>query len=434
MSSAAAPDTAIAPPPAAPAVGPPRSMRAQIALFGRTNVGKSTLLNAIAGQDVALVSPAPGTTTDAVEKAMEWLPIGPVVFLDTAGLDDGSALGERRRARTARIFDRADVALLVAEADTWTDHEARVLDEARRRACPCVVVVNKADRRRPSPAFLARLREQAAGVAVGSARDPAGRARLVTDLKAAVAAALGRAGGAEPSLLDGLVPEGGLVVLVTPIDAQAPKGRLILPQVRALRDALDRRAIAVVVQESELAPALALLGRGPDLVVCDSQVVERTAADTPAEAPLTTFSILMARIKGDLASAAAGAAAIEALRAGDRVLVAESCSHHPGEDDIGRVKIPRWIRRHAGVPIDFDIRAGRDLPEDLAGYRLIVHCGACMLTRREMQARLRRAAEAGVAVTNYGLAIAAAHGVLARLLMPFPEAFAAWRTAARRAS
>lgn len=406
----------------------PKSMRIQIGLFGRTNVGKSTFLNLIAGQDVAITSPVPGTTTDVVEKVMEWLPLGPVVFLDTAGLDDETELGAQRRVRAERVFDRADIAILIAEPNVWTDHEERILSEARRRACPCVVMISKTDRAEPTRAFLDRLRSKdGVRVVSGSCTDPRDRERVIRDVKAAVGEALQSDAFAAPPLLGDLVPPGGMVVLIVPVDTGAPKGRLILPQVQAIRDALDHRAVTLVTTDEDYQTALGRLAKKPDLVICDSQVVDRMVTETPPDVPCTTFSILFARLKGDLEVEAAGAAAIERLGPNDRVLVAEACSHHPQKDDIGRVKIPRWLRSFAKSDIRIDVCAGRDYPDSLDSYSLIIHCGACMLTRREMLARLRRACEAGVPVTNYGVAISRLQNVLERVLTPFPAALDAYK-------
>ena len=400
----------------------PKSLRLQIGLFGRTNVGKSSFLNLVAGQEVAITSPVPGTTTDVVEKPMELLPLGPVVVLDTAGLDDASELGAVRLKKTRAIFDRADFAVLVVEPDRWTPFEDEVRAEAARRNCPLTIVVNKTDRAAPSDAFRERLRDCGAPVVEGSSLDAAARDRFVSAFKAALLSVCPEEAVRAPALLGDLLPPGGLVVLVVPIDLQAPKGRLILPQVQAIRDALDSDASVLVVKEREFAAALTRLARPPDLVVCDSQVVLKVVADTPPAVPCTTFSILMARFKGDLAELARGAAELGRLRPGDRVLIAEACSHHALEDDIGRVKIPRWLRQYAGVELQVEYCAGRDYPAALEGYRLIVHCGSCMLTRREMLGRLQRARAAGVPVTNYGVAIAALQGVAGRALEPFPSA------------
>ena len=412
----------------------PKSLRLQIGLFGRMNTGKSSLLNYLAGQDVAITAPVPGTTTDVVEKSMELLPLGPVVFLDTAGLDDRSELGGRRLARTRAALDRAEVALLVCEPDRWTPVEAALLADARDRGVPVIGVVNKCDIAEPQPEVITALDAGCASWMSASCLRPEARESTLSAFKERVLGVLAEDAVRVPPLAADLIPGGGLAVMIVPIDLQAPRGRLILPQVQFLRECLDHDAAVLTVKDREWSAFAARLDRPPDLVVCDSQVVLKMVADTPASVPCTTFSILMARAKGDLPELARGAAAISRLREGDRVLIAESCSHHALEDDIGRVKIPRWLRQYTGVPLRIDHVAGRDYPTDLSGYCLVIHCGSCMLTRRETLRRIHRAREAGVPVTNYGLAISMTQGVLERVLSPFPEAGWAYRKAAQAPS
>ncbi len=400
----------------------PKGNRLHVAIFGRTNVGKSSLLNYLIGQDVAITSPVAGTTTDVVEKAAELLPLGPVLFLDTAGLDDTSELASPRLKKTEKIFDRADCILLVTEADAWTGYEEDVLTEAGKRKIPVLLIVNKIDLGMPSPGFIERLCEKTGRVFSVSCRDISARDAALEVLKRHLIEMAPDDFIETPSLVGDLLPPGGIAVLVVPIDLQAPKGRLILPQVQTIRDALDNDAAALIVKERELTGILSLLTRRPDVVVCDSQAILKVSADVPKEVPCTTFSILFARQKGDLSIAAAGAAVIETLKPGDRVLIAESCSHHPLQDDIGRIKIPRWLRQYVGGELQVDVSAGRDYPENLHEYRLIIHCGGCMLTRREMLSRLHKARVAGIPVTNYGLAISFTQGVIRRVLSPFPSA------------
>ncbi len=397
----------------------PTGMRLQIGVFGRANVGKSSLVNWIAGQQVSIVSPMAGTTTDVVAKAMELLPIGPVTLLDTGGLDDTSALAAQRIERARRIFDRADIVLLVLEADLWSAFEEEIASEAERRALPCLPVVNKTDLRAPSATYLDTLRARFGSVISISTLRADGREEGLCALKEAIASLLQRDTRSAPVLVGDLVPRGRICVLVVPIDLQAPKGRLILPQVQVLRDLLDHGAAGLVTTEREYAALLSKLPEPPSLVVCDSQVVLPVVKNTPPSVPCTTFSILFARFKGHLAELARGARAIDSLRDGDRVLIAEACSHHPMEDDIGRVKIPRWLRQYTGLDLKIDVTSGRDYPMELSEYRLIIHCGACMLTRREMLNRLCRGREGGLAITNYGVAIAYLQGVLDRVLAPF---------------
>ena len=397
----------------------PKSLRLHIALMGRTNVGKSSFLNLITGQDVSIVSDQAGTTTDVVEKPMELLPIGPVVFLDTAGLDDTTALGPKRMGRTGQVFDRAEVILLLHEGDRVTEYERSVEARAAERGIPIIKVANKADLAPPS---------DSAYIACNST-DPSSREQVLTALKAELLRICPDEFMTPPSLMGDLVKPGGLAVLVVPIDLQAPKGRLILPQVSAIRDALDNDAATLVCKEREFAHMLTILNQQPDVVICDSQMVLKMVADTPSDIPCTTFSILFARMKGDLRKFALGAAAIDRLMPGDRVLIAESCSHHALEDDIGRVKIPRWLRQYVGVDLNIDVYSGRDFPDNLSEYKLAVQCGGCMQNRREVLSRIGKCEAAGVPITNYGLCISQTQGVLKRVLSPFPAALDAYENA-----
>jgi [FeFe] hydrogenase H-cluster maturation GTPase HydF len=401
----------------------PKGLRLHIGIYGRRNVGKSSLLNALAGQQVSIVSDTPGTTTDPVEKTQELAPIGPVVFIDTAGIDDEGALGELRKERTLKALERTDVALLVTEPGAWGAFEEGLAALLREGKIPFAVVVNKSDLARTA----APMPQEQTGAPSLNASALTGQG--IQRIKEILAALAPEDWFAEPRLVGDLLPAGELAVLVVPIDLGAPKGRLILPQVQAIRDILDSDAYCMVVKERELRDALGRLNAPPKIVVCDSQVVLKAAGDTPPHIPLTTFSILMARFKGDLIRLAQGAAAIESLKPGDRVLIAESCSHHPLADDIGRVKIPRWLRQYAGGDIHIDMEAGKDFPEDLSPYKLVIHCGACMANRKAMLTRLMRAESQGVPMTNYGLAISLVQGVLARALGPFPAALMAFRDA-----
>ncbi|MEN6487425.1 MAG: [FeFe] hydrogenase H-cluster maturation GTPase HydF [Smithella sp.] len=403
----------------------PKGNRLHIALLGRTNVGKSSLLNLMLGQDMAITSPVAGTTTDVVEKAMELLPIGPVLFLDTAGLDDVSELSRARLKKTAKVFDHADVIILVTEPDIWSDFEEAVLAQVQKRKIPMLIVINKIDVRKPSDEHLNFLQSKAPILSV-SCNDQSQRQHYLETLKQRLLEVAPADFAGNPSLIGDLLPPGGLAVLVVPIDLQAPKGRLILPQVQTIRDALDNDAMTLVVKERELAAALANLKTPPAIVVTDSQAILKVTADVPTEIPVTTFSILFARQKSDLTVMARGAAAIGHLQPGDRILIAEACSHHSLEDDIGRVKIPRWLRQYVGGDLQTDTSAGRDYPDNLNNYKLILHCGACMMNRREMLTRLRKAEEAGVPVTNYGVAISFLQGVIKRSLAPFPSALLAF--------
>lgn len=407
----------------------PKSLRLQIGIFGRTNVGKSSFLNMVAGQDVSITSPVPGTTTDVVEKTMELLPIGPVVFLDTGGMDDRSILSEQRLQRTRKVFDRADVVILVTEPDQWTEFEEGICEESRSRKTPLVVIVNKLDLHPPGQDFLQNLRTKTKEIVVCSSLDLTKRDSYVSALKASLLAVCPDDFLKPPVLIGDLLPAGGLAVLIVPIDLEAPKGRLILPQVQTIRDVLDNDAAVLVVKEREYAHYLTQLKTPPDIVVCDSQVVLKMVADTPPGVKCTTFSILFSRLKGDLAEMSRGVNAIDSLKAGDKVMIAEACSHHAVEDDIGRVKIPRWLQQYVGANLDIQTCAGRDYPEDLRKYKLIIHCGSCMLTRRETLCRIQQAKQAGIPITNYGLAISFVQGVLERTLAPFPAALNAYHNA-----
>jgi [FeFe] hydrogenase H-cluster maturation GTPase HydF len=406
----------------------PKSLRLQIGLFGRTNVGKSSFLNLVAGQDVAITSPVPGTTTDVVEKPMELLPLGPVVFLDTAGIDDRSVLAELRLKKTRKIFDRADVIVLMLEPDVWGEYETEIAEEARKRQTPLIFVVNKTDLKAPSQDFLAMAATVCERIVLCSSIDLAGRDTYVNPLKRYLLDVCPDDFLNPPPLLGDLLPPGGLAVFIVPIDLQAPKGRLILPQVQAIRDALDNDSAVMVVKEREYAALLRRFNRPPDLVVCDSQVVLKMTADTPPDVKCTSFSILFSRFKGDLNEAARGAAAIDRLKAGDKILIAEACSHHPIEDDIGRVKIPRWLRQFTGCDLAVDVCSGRDYPENLREYSLVIHCGGCMLTRREMLYRIEKCREQGVPITNYGVCVSLLQGVIERTLSPFPSALDAFHS------
>jgi [FeFe] hydrogenase H-cluster maturation GTPase HydF len=406
--------------------GAPKSLRLHIGLFGRRNVGKSSLLNAVTRQQVSIVSAHAGTTTDPVEKPMELLPLGPVLFVDTAGVDDEGALGELRMARTRAVLDRVDLGVVVTDRGQWGEFEAGLLEQLRARQVPVLVVANKAD------LGAAGLPDLPEGVRTVTVSAQAGTGIL--DLREALLAMAPADFFDNRRLVADLVPPGEVCLLVVPIDKEAPKGRLILPQVMAIRDLLDGESLAMVVQERELANALARLKAPPALVVTDSQAFLKVSADVPRDVPMTSFSILMSRFQGDLAEQVRGALGIERLQGGDRVLMAEGCSHHPVGEDIGRVKIPRWLTQYVGAKLDFAHVQGRDFPADLSPYRLVVHCGNCTGNRREMLSRIHRCREAGLPITNYGLTIAYSLGIFERALGPFPaalEVFAQARTGAR---
>ncbi|MBM6998289.1 [FeFe] hydrogenase H-cluster maturation GTPase HydF [Paenibacillus sp. DXFW5] len=409
----------------------PRGERTHIAVFGRTNVGKSSVVNALTGQEIAVVSPVRGTTTDPVYKAMELLPLGPVVLIDTAGLDDEGTLGELRKQKTRELIHRTDLALLVIDAMTGPDDFYReLLAELRQRNIPVVGVLNKVDALLDADAGAALVDTKAQLGLPECVAFSALDGRGIPELKRAIVAALPHE-EERFRLVGGLVAPGDLVVLVVPIDKAAPKGRLILPQQQTIRDLLESDAIAVVTKEHELRATLERLGTRPRLVVTDSQVFLKVAADTPRDVPLTSFSILFARHKGDLNELVRGARAIDRLKDGDRVLIAEACTHHQQSDDIGTVKIPRWLRQATGKQLHIEHVSGYSYPPDLARYAMIVHCGACMLNRRAMLHRLGEAQAAGVPIVNYGLLIAYLHGVFPRAIELFPSAMMAWEEAAQ---
>jgi [FeFe] hydrogenase H-cluster maturation GTPase HydF len=401
----------------------PKGFRLHIGIFGRRNVGKSTLLNAIVRQQTSIVSDIAGTTTDPVEKPMELHPLGPVLFIDTAGIDDPGVLGSLRVEKTRAVLARTDVALLVMDG-AWGPFEEGLASQVQKLGVPAVVVFNKADLATPGCAALDRLR-------MPVVRTVASLGEGMADLRAALARAVPDEAARMQTIVGDLVGPGELAVLVVPIDKEAPKGRLILPQVQTIRDLLDHDSLCLVVKERDLSAALENLRRPPKLVITDSQAFRQVAAATPPGVALTSFSILFARLKGDLAEMARGALAVDRLESGDHVLIGEACTHHPIEEDIGRVKIPNWIRQYTGAEVKFVHRQGHDFPADLAGFSLVIHCGACMLNRRAVLNRIYLCREAGVPVTNYGLAIAHSLGILERALEPFPAALEMFRAARR---
>jgi [FeFe] hydrogenase H-cluster maturation GTPase HydF len=395
----------------------PKGMRLHIGLFGRRNVGKSSLLNALTRQQVSIVSDVPGTTTDPVEKPMELLPLGPVLFIDTAGIDDIGALGEMRAERTRQVFERTDLGIVVAEGSQWGEFEEGIISELAARKTPVIIVFNKMDLAVPSNDVTSNLRARKFPMVQTAANKGQG----MTDLREALIRSAPEEFIDTPSIVGDLIAPGELVVMVVPIDLEAPRGRLILPQVQSIRDVLDNDSYCIVTKERELRDALDRLKKPPALVITDSQAFLRVAGDTPENVPLTSFSILFARLKGDLREFVNGAKSIDTLKAGNRVLVLESCAHHPIGEDIGRVKIPRWIRQYTGVELEFVHMQGHDFPKDLSPYQLVVHCGSCMLNRREVISRILHCREAGVPVTNYGVAITYSLGALDRALSPFPQ-------------
>lgn len=392
-----------------------RGSRLVIALAGRRNVGKSSLINAICGEEIAIVSATAGTTTDPVAKAYELLPVGPVTFYDTAGLDDLGEVGEKRIKATKKILLRADMALVVIDDQGVTDADKELLTHIKELNIPALIALNKTDKAAPSPDTLAFIEENDLTAIPVSAQT----GDNVQTFKEALIKSVPEEFKKDPVLASDLFVEGDQIVCVTPIDLAAPKGRLIVPQVQVIREILDSDATAIVVKERELEPTLDNMKNPPALVITDSQVVLKVSADVPEDVPLTTFSMLFARFKGDLELMVDGANAIDKLKDGDKVLVGEACSHHVQSDDIGRVKIPRWLMQYTGRDLEFDTASGHDFPDNLSDYSLVIHCGSCMLNRVEMLRRLRACKRSGVPVTNYGVAISKLQGVLDRTVKPF---------------
>ena len=389
----------------------PSGDRVHIAFFGRRNAGKSSVVNAVTGQNLAVVSDTLGTTTDPVLKAMELLPVGPVLVIDTPGFDDEGSLGEKRVEKTKEILGRTDIAVLVVDASVGiTDCDNELIGLFKERSLPFIIAYNKSD-------LIAAVPECSENELYVSAKDGIN----IYELKELIAK-LGKVEANEFNMVSDLVKPDDLVVLVVPVDSAAPKGRIILPQQQVIRDLLDCSAVAMVSKETELKALLERLGDDkPALVITDSQAFEYVSSVVPEDIPLTSFSILMARKKGFLKTAVKGVMAIDSLKDGDKVLISEGCTHHRQCDDIGTVKLPKWIREKSGKELTFDITAGREYPPDLSCYALVVQCGGCMLNGKELATRMNRAVEQGVPFTNYGTAIAYINGILERSVRMIPD-------------
>jgi len=392
-----------------------RAMRTIITIIGKRNAGKSSLINAIAGQEIAIVSDIAGTTTDAVAKPYELLPLGPVTFYDTAGLDDEGQLGEMRIKATKKVLYRSDIAIIVCDNNGLDEAEKSMIEEVKKLDIPFLIAFNKSDINQASDKDKSYCQNNHIPFTEVSANKKSNITKLKEQIISIVPAELKK----EPVLAGDLFTEGDTVVMVVPIDLAAPKGRLIMPQVQVLREILDCDATALVVKERELDAALDNLKQKPALVITDSQVILKVSGDVPENIKLTTFSIIFARFKGDIDIMVKGAKAIDALKDGDKILMAEACSHHAQADDIGKVKIPRWLSQYTGKELHFDFFSGHDFPEDLEKYSLVIHCGSCMLNRVEMVRRLRECVRRGVPITNYGVAISKTQGVLERVVKPF---------------
>ena len=403
----------------------PSGERIHIGFFGRRNAGKSSVVNAVTGQDLSVVSEVKGTTTDPVTKSMEILPLGPVVIIDTPGFDDEGSLGELRVQRTRKILEKTDIAVLIVDTtEGFRRADEELVDLFKERNIPCLIALNKSDIPEDTedhevgeetPGLMQRIAKNSDGIIHVSALTGDG----INALKDRIAAL--KPQGEEGRLVADKIAPGDLIVLVVPIDKAAPKGRLILPQQQTIRDILDAGATAVVVQDTELADTLDKLGTKPALVITDSQVFGKVDSIVPPDVPLTSFSILMARYKGLLDDAVRGVAAINRLKDGDKVLIAEGCTHHRQCGDIGTVKIPKWLSEFTGKELIFETASGTGYPEDLTPYALVVHCGGCMLNEKEVKHRALKTTSQGVPITNYGTMIAYVHGILKRSLGIFPE-------------
>ena len=398
----------------------PASERVHISFFGKRNAGKSSVMNAVTGQDIAVVSDVRGTTTDPVYKSMELLPLGPVVMMDTPGIDDEGELGALRVKKSYQVLNKTDVAVLVIDGSIGASPEdAALMERIKAKNIPYVVVINKKELISPG---AAEKISDTLGVTGRLIQVSALAGDGINELKEEIAKAA-NTGEPERYLVRDLLKPSDIAVLVVPIDKAAPKGRLILPQQQTIRDILEADAVSVVVKENELKSLLPQLNKKPKLVITDSQVFDKVAEDTPDDIMLTSFSILFARYKGDLESVVRGVTALDSLEDGDTVLISEGCTHHRQCGDIGTVKLPAWIQAHTGREVRIETTSGTEFPDDLSGYKLILHCGGCMLNEREMKYRLKCAEDQGVPMTNYGIAIAYMKGILRRSVEPFPEIY-----------
>jgi [FeFe] hydrogenase H-cluster maturation GTPase HydF len=394
-----------------------RDAKPHIGIYGRRNNGKSSLINCLAGQDIAIVSGQAGTTTDPVKKSFEITGFGPVILVDTAGIDDSGELGEKRVERTLRTLDIIDLALLVVTENSWGEFEDTLIKKFHNQDVPFIIIHNKSDLIEPSAEFRERIKfNTGSDLFEFSAVDKRNYEELIKLIKDTIPEHSYKT----PALLGDLISQGDIVILITPIDVEAPAGRLILPQVQTIRDILDNDAVAIVLKEREVDAFLKKSAIKPALAITDSQVFIKADASVPAEIPLTSFSILLARFKGDFDYYLKGTPKISDLKDGDRVLLLESCTHHVACDDIGRTKIPRWINNFTGKKIEYDVVAGLDtLPRPITDYSLLIQCGGCMITRKQLHNRLLPAIKAGIPVTNYGMAIAYVQGIYARAIAPF---------------
>lgn len=399
----------------------PSADRVHIGFFGRRNAGKSSIVNKVTGQELAVVSDVKGTTTDPVSKAMELLPMGPVVIIDTPGIDDEGYLGELRVLKAKQVLNRVDVAVLIVDATVGkTSVDEELIRIFKEKEIPYLVVYNKADLLKTKDGNQFSSENKLNQNAEQSIYASAVTGQNIYELKERIAS-LAVTDELKLRLVGDLLEPSDFAILVVPIDKAAPKGRLILPQQQTIRDVLEAGAAAIVIKEDELSNTLEILGKKPKLVITDSQVFAKVSKETPEDIWLTSFSILFARFKGNLKTAVAGAAAIDRLKDGDKILISEGCTHHRQCDDIGTVKLPRWIRNYTGKDLEFEYSSGREFPEDVTKYSLIVHCGGCMLNEREMRYRQKCALDQEIPITNYGIAIAYMQGILKRCVEMFPD-------------
>ncbi|MDR1941765.1 MAG: [FeFe] hydrogenase H-cluster maturation GTPase HydF [Endomicrobium sp.] len=403
-----------------------KALTVQIGIFGRTNVGKSSLMNFITIQNTSIVSEIAGTTTDVVFKQMELNPLGPITLFDTAGIDDNSHLGSARIEKTNRAFDSSDIVLLLCEAGKFAEFEENIVEQAGKRKTPVIIVVGKTDLKAPDDVFIAKIKERSKHVlffsSVKSDRDD-----FLNALKKIMLEVLPDNYIENYLSLRNIVKKDDTVILIMPIDKGAPKGKIIMPQIQTTRHILDLNACAYTVQDTQYQTALNSLKVKPVIAITDSQAVKRVAAVTPPDVKLTTFSTIYAADKADIVEMARGAAALQTLKPEDKVLISEACTHHASEDDIGRVKLPRWINEFAGGRVETKYVHGQDFTEDLSKYKVVIHCGGCTLNRKGMLARLNKALEKGAPMTNYGIAISVMHGVIEKVLEVFPQALKAYK-------
>jgi [FeFe] hydrogenase H-cluster maturation GTPase HydF len=403
-----------------------KALTIQIGIFGRTNVGKSSLMNFITNQNTSIVSETAGTTTDAVFKQMELNPLGPVTLFDTAGIDDTSVLGSKRIEKTHKTFDSSDIVILMCETGKFGSFEKNIIREADKRKTLCVIAVSKTDLIPPDRIFLEKLKKYTKYVMLFSSVS-GNRDDFLNAFKKILLEVFPDNYIENYSALRNIVKIGDTVVLVIPIALGAPCGKIIMPQVHTIRHILDLNAASYAVQDGEYEIALQNLKKPPVITITDSQVVKRIAAKTPADVKLTTFSIIYAANKSDIVEMAKGAAVLNNLQDGDKVLISEACTHHASADDIGRIKLPKWIREYSNKNLEIKYVSGQDYPKDVASYKIIIHCGGCTLNRKDMLSRLNKAVETGVPITNYGIAISVIHGVIEKVLEVFPEALSAYK-------